>query len=257
MILLHYPLDLSHIQWELIDVVTSLIGAITTIIITILTLKTVREMKKEREQSLRPNFIMETDSKFIVWKDKSLDDFRYFANSESEGINYLKLYNHEIEMYNIGLGTAKYIDVEYSFDNDKMIKVLESKGIKVGKLDIENPSFKADYLTYNPGISTGKKDMKFRKVFISPSQESFQIPLPKIYLCAFSTYLLAGRTIDLLKISDFYKEFPTLNLHIEYYDIGLKKYPQDFQIKFTFSGSSRDYVSCIIHTRELNDGKPI
>lgn len=67
MIIKHYPFDMSHIQWIAVSAIGTQIAAISSIIITVLSLKTVRELQTEREQSLKPDLVLEGENySFLV-----------------------------------------------------------------------------------------------------------------------------------------------------------------------------------------------
>jgi hypothetical protein len=212
---------------------------IATFATAVATFFTVREIKKQRQQSNMPNIVLLPNKRFYLYRATSLKNYQYLYWHEThlQEANQVETVRHmqfDIDIFNIGIGSAKNVKFKYFINTKEHVKFLNELGIvNVEKLDLESDalSFSAKYGNDMLGISVGKIDIDFTQTFIPKSDvKASKLKLPMIYLSLFNAFILS--ILSKQDRFDYYDKFPSLNLSMSYQDIANKKYKKNFKIFF-------------------------
>ncbi len=219
---------LNQIDWVLV----------VTFITALATFYTVLEMKKQRVQSNMPNLILRNEKRFYLYKDTTINNFEYLHWHDTRLTDTIQIeskayHKFDIDLFNIGVGTAKNIRFSYKIDDRKIINVLHSIGeVKVETLDLEKNglSFEAKYGIVPLGFSIAKSDICYSEIFIPREDNSFKLKLPSIYLSMFNAFVLS--LTHKQNKTEYFDKFPSLKLSIVYQDIANNSYKKQFEFKF-------------------------
>jgi hypothetical protein len=201
----------------------TIIAALSTVIYTIITVRTLKEIRKQRETTYMPNVIL-GDSGFTMCINESLDfetiSFEDVKTKEKSKECYLNIYN-------IGLASATDLSFKFEFNDQSLAKIATDS---IPKLHIEilsNGFISIDYKNLQTAHNLyGQK--YFSKDFLLPvniDNSSLRLNLPSyvIYVIYFLVY----------KIDDNYdilKNLPDFKLLIEFIDINDKKFVKSYNL---------------------------
>ncbi len=242
MILLHYPFDMSHIQWDAWSAIGTIAGAFLTFGAVILTYRTIREMKRQREQSLMPNLILRNGKSYKVHRTAihpfymNWTEYKIDAIEEGHAIRPNEFF---LDLVNIGIGTAIDIEIQFILKKKEIEKFLSDKGFVFERIDFDSDVIgfhgTAPHLEHPFGSNTPRNEREFRIEYISNDKNGVNLKLPLIYLYTFTTYT-ALYTGERLRFLDHFKNFPTLLLKIKYHDIANKEYECEYEITLNVTG---------------------
>lgn len=228
-----------------------ILSSIATTIAVYYTYLTLKEVKVQRESMYMPDLIIE-EKKFYLYgyqneKGIVLNEFSY----ENKELNYRSdkslFYNFSIDLNNIGLGTAKNIDVKFKFNISDAILIINKMNNKVDvskKINIKKTKYS---IGFSGGIeSTQKKSMHIIKnqfetkinhiLPISISGTSVKINLPQVIQELYSISVTLFWLIN-KEEQELYK-FPSIFLYFQYYDIGNKKHTKKHELNLKFYGGT-------------------
>jgi len=223
-------------DWTLI---VTFVTAIATFVTAIATFLTVWEMKKQRQQSNMPNIVLLPDKRFYLYRATTLNNYQYWYwhNTNLQETNQVETIRHmqfDIDLFNIGVGSAKNVKFKYKINSKDVTKFLDDIGIvSVEKLDLESDTlnFSAKFGNDPLGTSVGKIDIDFSQTFIPKTDEKAnKLKLPMIYLSLFNAFILS--ILQKKNTTDYFDKFPSLTLSMTYQDIANKEYKKDFKIYF-------------------------
>jgi hypothetical protein len=140
----------SLLEFQNIDtaILISTMASLATVFTAIISYKTVSEMKRSREISYLPNVVLPRKKTYYVrWDENSINplNFRVYTDSNSE-FKVDEFINYQIcDIFNIGLGIAQNIEIEWVYDCQELIKTIQSQteisGITCRKYDGNLVSF--------------------------------------------------------------------------------------------------------------------
>jgi len=191
---------------------------IATIFTAIAALLTVREMAKQRKLSVFPDFHF-SDTVFTSKDVSTKDDPLH------------------LELVNIGSKSAKNILLNWSFDIDKFISIINSLNNEnvVDIQKIENSIF-VEIKHNSIGASSIPNTHQVSINYFNPidiQKVPTKVILPYTYLSLYNAFLYLKRMeFKKRKIINF-SENPELKLRIEYYDLDDNKYENKFIIQPT------------------------
>ena len=201
---------------------------ICTFITSLIGLLTLLEMVKQRHASMMPNVLVQSPYLLTI-KDEGGYGSPYSWTKENHNENMKEKFPYNIELVNVGLGTAVDIEYEWCFD----IKYYMEKIPK----DIQyNEEKNMIYFANKHHIiqTRGLKNSEYRIPFAQTS-EKFQIEVLREFQCVFSAHLfslgdkceeLGDSYIEFMNECRNY-EFPLLI--IKYNDISGKSYKKKFK----------------------------
>ncbi|MGE5614838.1 MAG: hypothetical protein ACM3XR_10580 [Bacillota bacterium] len=228
-----------------IDQIISMISSIGTFIATIIVFFTLLEMRKQRKNSMSPELAFSRKRFYtyyvpyndLLWVDKKLTGKKL----DNIGNNYHNSFS--IETNNIGMGTAKDIDIKWEFDIKNLID-------RINKLD-KNKIYEIKYIenkdSYNKRLIIKycnrllfydmENDLNDYHEYILSSQiknETFSIYFPECFIKLISFLLYLFIDNDFKEINEIIHDFPKIKMQMNYYDIGGTKYQKNYLLKFNF-----------------------
>ncbi|RPJ73856.1 MAG: hypothetical protein EHM20_11555, partial [Alphaproteobacteria bacterium] len=227
---------------ESINLIVSMIGQIGVFITIILVFLTLKEMEKQRRESYKPivvipSFWLEVigriEEKTVVFYDPQRGGF-----FEEESVARKKLApRHHVELYNVGAGVAKDIEIEWKLEfetSDAVDSIREFcyknsipliVEIDKGNLIIRHKSEAYGSFTFFCDLAPikGKIDYILPQS-VEPSR--IRLALPMVYQKLIS---LLATTCD-SQTPQFSSDLPII-LDIRYRDIGNKQYRNQYLLK--------------------------
>lgn len=228
-----------------------IISAIATAIAAFLTFKTLKEVKAQRESMYMPDIIIE-ENQFYIYGIKTNvgTNFREFSIEQKQP-NYISdqytISKLPINVFNIGLASAKNVTVEFKFDIDKCISIIEtinknlpeSKAINAVKLG-KGVKIKGNEDSVKPNTIYFLSDTFNTKINhilpINISDKPFKLNLPTIIL-EFYTIIISQFWLDKSKNKDF-PNFPGIQITFTFFDIGNKKHTKKYDLNLHFGGGT-------------------
>lgn len=263
-------LDIIH---EIFGNTANLIAAVSslaTLFTGLLTLFTIRETKRQRESTYRPELYMETTSAQLISPEFAapLCYVKFMQNVNTHPTDAARLkpaenmeYDTErflppqrwmiAHFFNIGLGTAKSVSYYWDFDLDAAIESLkryiggspmelsENRSGKNGKDIIY--SITDDKTYYRATIRAAElqkvRTTDFIKANCAPVLQS-QVMISDEYLAILVHYILYKYNLVYEESKNFitesFEDIPPLYLHVTYRDVQNKKHLKKFRIRFSF-----------------------
>ena len=172
------------INW---DLTANLITGIATLAATILVFFTLREMQRQRKSAYQPTItIPKQNIVYFEWDNNKVDDNpANFSCTEDEKEPHI---SPNIELFNIGMGPAKNIKLNWEFNVDFFeTKLEELTNRKLVEMDGDKTTFLGELVTYS--FPTTQKD--YTLDYILPSNikpELTKIRLPGLYIFYFAIY---------------------------------------------------------------------
>lgn len=197
-----------------LKLIWSFVVSLVTVAASIATCFTLWEMRKERNQSYKPYFVIEP-VEYVDEYTKPILDIRNIQNlSKSFDVNIEKRQQIYIVFNNLGAGTATNIDITFS---DKAFeKYWEIACQYYDDDEIIISDNKIDYSLYSDdSLSKGshymvRNDLNIYKSYVAPG-ETIEIPLPEEYCTLF-------HSIAYCTWGD-YGELPVIELSVNYDDL--------------------------------------
>ena len=207
------------------------ITALASLATALSTFSSVKEMRDARNQLYEPCIIFERSVHTNKYKDYERFTYEHdhnfvltmFDNDDDEN-TYVP--NLAISGYNIGEGVATDLCITFKFDNyNEYVEKFSEEYPDVG---IELKDYGFDYHSYYDKQRIrfvhrkSEKGIEYKKQYLRPDDKMI-FNLPEEY-CKF-LYLIAGCKID--------EEFvfsPSVDFHIEYYDIQGILYENDYKV---------------------------
>tara|TARA_R110000796_G_scaffold14011_9_gene45315 strand:- start:94225 stop:94983 length:759 start_codon:yes stop_codon:yes gene_type:complete len=198
------------------------------LLVAMATFLTVRQIAKQREASYRPELVFATAvyeawsaQNNIHWKCSSL-------SSESKRENFAR-----ITFINIGLGAAKEVAIEWDFDIQKAVTLVNSAAQKaLAEGYVENETGSVHFNSKNGGnashIWTNQKNRNLDYILSnSEGLREKSLELPSAYLSLYASYCAHSMIPKVQSL----EEFPALNSMVTYKDIAEKVYSSAFTLK--------------------------
>ena len=217
-------IDKFEFRKTIVEIVISLVS-------TVLVLLTLFEMQEDRNAAYRPDVSFSDTTVAITWEDMSTEEpSESFSTVEPEEDSISTLYDSlsesyafnaptELQMYNIGVGTAKDVTLKWdheanvaafikAFSNYENVNVSLQGNI----LYVESPS-----LSFGQGVGTER----IAEFMLSSTEESHNVTFPYAY-----SFLIR----ELLSRAPIESDFPTFSLVITYSDVQNKTYSKELTV---------------------------
>ncbi|WP_161520500.1 hypothetical protein [Bacillus cereus] len=203
----------------------SSIAAFTT---SMVSLGTLWQVRKQRWIANQPDtFIKNKESTIKIGKKNLVDD-------HIELIDLMK-FNHDmhLDLFNIGLGPAKDILVEWNFDKSFLKKMQQMDKPNIFMLEMVNDSKDLAFGCCDRLIHL-VDDLNSQIAFILPyksSEEATKLKLPKSFITICTMYFTLLPLIHAQGRRE-HKERPYINLKLTYKDIYNKTYLRKYRITY-------------------------
>ena len=240
---------------------------IITLITSLIALLTLFEMKKQRHALMLPNVSL--NSKYTVFLKldrRDLNDnysikgcpYRWSKTDEKiEPSDEITLPKYEIDLVNVGNGTATDIQYEWELDIEYYLNEIEKYK---GNCDIEiNYIFDQKRILYKTkyeGLCPRGLESDDYKISFLQSSQKITIDFSAEFILLFSTLLYvklinkSKNEKSILYFANNSSQLPFPDLIIRYNDISGKKYKKCFQFKMDFCSLSVDDCSFFIQVIE-------
>ena len=219
----------------------SLLTQIATWITVLLVLFTLFEMVKQRKATYKPDIVISNNSVYVyisqsgfpdIWLEERIAKGDIFETSEPN----LKF---QLPIYNLGLGAARDIEIEWKYDHANFIKAVNQiSTYSPKKFNLSMTDY--DFLLFEiPGKYRSyinlEGELINKKNFLLPysmEDKSESISLPQGFMLLVSVYALCDISKCLKERSHFPKfDIPQIDLSIKYNDIGGSTHSKTFKFK--------------------------
>ncbi|MFW6272846.1 MAG: hypothetical protein ACOC2U_03605 [bacterium] len=237
----------------------SILAAIAALITAVVTLLTVREIKKQREHSYQPDLDIANFNVYVYRYDNDEEDedynknliFLFYSKQKLNDDTKIDGYNELVlDVNNIGFGAAKTINWKWDFDFVAVKKLLNlsENEFKLEKekdeLNIEIPDLRIGWAYYL--VEENETDyINFILPYSIENREN-TFRLPNYFIDLFWLYKSKG---VVSKTYDSDENFPPLKLTMTYLNIDGKKFEKRFNIYLKFHHISHPF------NKEKNLGK--
>ncbi|GIP40594.1 hypothetical protein J31TS4_38740 [Paenibacillus sp. J31TS4] len=202
----------------------SLSSSVAAFITSGIALFNVIELNKQRKQSLIPEIIFKEASFSIFNGKNSPIPIKWLAINKDIDITG----DFALECFNIGLGSAKNLNLSWSYDIKAIIEIIhKNNNEKVYQIDYDEKSQFVNIKMKNGGLSATKLDLQSKSEYILPASAhkeptKFRLPTSYHYLCSILLDLFFDYTAD-EEIAQLLN-WPPLRLELVYEDVAGKKY---------------------------------
>lgn len=230
--------------------IINVLAAVGTCVSAIIAYFTLKKFTEQNKNAHKPELFLAPDNKAII--DVVITNYNnpmeenmfieFWRNSNSENSEIGMVYSIE----NVGLGTAKHLDIEWEFSMEEAISEI-SKTLK-HPLNIE---LSDTYLSINKDESKEDSFMfislhnhpKDKHDFILPRRDEVCNKRPWIpvdYMKLYVVYFLAKHNLFQKEsfgsiIYEEFDDFPKISVKLNYEDIGGEKYSKKFEVVITLT----------------------
>ena len=239
-----------------------IVSAIATAIAAFLTFRTLKEVKTQRESMYMPDIIIEEKQFFIYGaetsKGISFCEFSIEKKKHGHLSEKFAFSKFSIDIFNIGLATAKKVEVNFTFNTEKSILNIENinKNIPLSKaVKINKTKTGIEFIGGEDSLKSGSMHFinnqlqtKINHVLpINISDTPFKVELPMFILELYTT-TISQFWIDESQNREF-PDFPPIKVKFTYLDIGNKKHKKKYQLYLSFNGGSNSEAWCSIKVK--------
>lgn len=245
------------IDFKLCVIDWSALSAIATVVATFVTWLTVREIKRQREQSVIPNIVMNDNTRFYLFKSGTDKLFSLWSRKSTE-LSRLRHNSFEIECSNIGQGVAQKVDFHFTVDMAQFKKFFEeTNAIQIECNGVELSGRMLSVGDFSHSIT--KDSLNVSLQYIKHNNEIYGIELPSHYLYMFTLFVEAMNSKPVQPRLREYAVFPELYLCVNYCDIGLKTLKRKYRVSISVDSISNDdslgtYISGVLKCFPLGQG---
>jgi hypothetical protein len=226
---------------ELASVFGTIISALATLTIAILTYLTLKEIKEQREQSIKPNLSVLNDKRTIYANKFKNDVYGTFfswvyAISTIENTNERPINEIGLNIFNLGQGYAVEIEINFEFDEEQTLAFLKRLCSNNCIIEHESKSIvkfilKEEQLILDLGKFKSKIEIDFMSV---SNTDSTFIKIPENYLRIYEYALLLADKMNIDIIEMFKLELPKLNIKLKYKSTSKNVQTVNYNLAFAF-----------------------
>lgn len=227
-----------------IDQIVSLVSSIATFVATIIVLLTLFEMQKQRRNSMSPDLYFSGKSIHLHGEFSSENevDFQWSETRFENKIDISTRRSLSYEVTNIGMGSAKEIEINWEYDSEDIITKINALDIhKLYKIKHTKNKELVQLLSIQSksiGVLIDLKEERHCSYeFILSSQvknEAAIMYLPNSYFYLLSIYIFLQIEKDFDNAINISRDFPKLKMNIIYKDIGGSIYKKNYEVNLNF-----------------------
>jgi hypothetical protein len=231
----------------------TIISALAAVTYTIVAFRTLLEIKAQRETTYRPDIIVD-EGLFYIYSYKSDKgefpvEYTYEKKNQLYHCENFTISSFSINLFNIGLAAAKEIQIEYSFDLDKISSIINEQNktlpadkiinIKKGNAFLEFKAAENAVVrsSYHAIDSQLKREIN-HILPVNISSNPIKIALPT-YILEIHSILIYSFWMNDTKDNEF-PELPIINLKISYFDIGNNKHSKEYELSILYHGGTKN-----------------
>ena len=232
---------MGEIDFNKASLIVSAVASLATLVTMVLVAFTLLEMAKQRKTTYRPDIVLTTSGYFIYAEHQGgALSYLHFSNEEV-GSNTVQMERRLNRVYldgfNIGLGTAKLVDVAWEFQVDHLVQKLNEDVASGFQVEFKHDDvFTEGYLSYklpkepSGGVIALSHDIHRTYDHLLPihvKAEPTKISMPFTYLLITAARLYSTMA-DKTKWAA--EAFPVLRVKITYADIGNNVHKKSFSV---------------------------
>jgi hypothetical protein len=221
----------------------AIIAAISTVIYTFVTVKTLKEIKRQRETTYLPNVVL-GESSYTMKIDK---DLKHNSIQFEDVTTKIKTNDCFLNIYNIGLASAKNLNIIFEINDNKFIELIKENISEVEIAELGNGFLSIKHKEFNGGhnLAAQKNKSKDFLIPINIENKPFKLELP--------SYLMTILYLLVYNLEDNYElisDLPHFDLKIKYEDLSNKQHFINYQLKLNvFAMTKTDVIFEIIKER--------
>lgn len=188
------------------------ISLIVSLFVSLILLWTLLEMKNQRRSMYMPDLYVQNQSFKIETKKNR--DFSWKYNNRSSS-------NFSLTISNIGLGTAKNIEIKWFYELSKLLNIIK----KLDKNKLFEIREEGDFIRIEENKSNRLINLKCRsynEIFLRTNEKMY-IDVPLAFKELFSMIIYLAVNSDLKISCEYIKKIPNPVIKISYEDIGKNK----------------------------------
>lgn len=233
----------------------TIVSALATVIYTIITFRTLKEIKAQREATYRPDIIIDEGLFYIYsFKDENGEfpsEYTYGKKQQDYYSENLRMNSFGMNLFNIGLAAAKEVKIKYSFDLDKIFTTIIEQNKALPNDKIINIIKNDNTLEFIPSDNcVGSKcnsihfinsqlNREFNHILpTNITNNPIKLNLPT-YILEMHSILIYNFWLNETEIKKF-PEIPVITLNISYLDIGNKSHSKEYELLILFQGGSKN-----------------
>ena len=232
---------MGEIDFIKASLIVSAVASLATLVTMVLVALTLREMAKQRKTTYRPDIVLSTSGYFIYaeHQDGALSYF-HFSNEEVEPNSVQierRLNRVYLDGFDIGLGTAKLVDVAWEFQVDHLVQKLNEDVASGFQVEFKHDDvFTEGYLSYklpkepSGGVIALSHDIHRTYDHLLPihvKDEPTKISMPFTYLLITAARLYSTMVDKTKRAAE---DFSVLRVKITYADIGNNLHKKSFSV---------------------------
>jgi len=214
----------------------AIIAAISTVIYTFITVKTLKEIKRQRETTYLPNVIL-GESSYTMKIDENL---KHTSIQFEDTTSKTKTKDCFLNIYNIGLASAKNLNFLFEINDDKFIELIKKNVSEVEIAELGNGFLSIKHKEFNGGHNLAAQKNKSKDFLIPINIEN------KPYKLELPSYLMTILYLLVYNLEDNYElisNLPHFDLKIKYEDLSNKQHFINYQLKLNiFSMTQTDVI---------------
>jgi hypothetical protein len=245
----------------------TLVTTFATFATTVIILLTLFEMANQRKSAYKPDLVFGTQNSFSIDINKSTNTpeiMPFIEPRESHSKRVFHLRQPTLNLYNIGMATAKAITVNWKFDTDAYINII--RGLDTEKKYTINMTYlgKSPFLRVTqPGETADFSMTSFVDSidYILPAhvqKEPHVIMLPPPYLPLISIIF----ALSCKEVPESNPPTPKLKVILNYLDIGNNHHKKEFSVEtglgiISYRKNVLENFGIIIEVKEANRTKRV
>jgi hypothetical protein len=244
---------LVRILYDMTIIIFTIISALAAVAYTIVAFRTLLEIKAQRETTYRPDIIVDEGLFYIYSYKTEKGEFPVEYTYEKKGQLYhcdnFRMGSFSLNLFNIGLAAAKEIQIEYSFDLDKITSIIneQNKTLPADKIiSIRKEKAFLEFKAAENAVGGGSfhvinNQLKREINHILPvnvSSNPIKIALPT-YILEMHSILIYNFWMNDAKEKEF-PDLPIINLKMNYLDIGNNKHSKEYELSILYHGGTKN-----------------
>ncbi len=231
----------------------TIISTLATVAYTFVAFKTLLEIKAQRETTYRPDIIVD-EGLFYIYSYKSENgefpiEYTYEQKHPLYSCDEFNMCSFYINLFNIGLATAREIKIGFTFDYEKIISKIneQNKSLPIEKtISVKTIKsiikFESDKNVF--GLSSihsvdNQYEIEINHILpINIENKSIKIQIPS-YILLIHSILIYNFWLGYKEEMDF-PTLPIINMQIAYLDIGNNKHLKEYELSMNYKGGTQN-----------------
>lgn len=241
---------------------------VATLVTALISLLTLFEMRKQRMLSMQPDIVLKAlDYLHLYYKPEwrlfSSWPYYWSTTNEEPEVHQKSVFSaFEINLMNIGVGTAKNVSYQWEFDIEAFLSMIPDLGPKImysfeegdfnSRLLLNRETNGRSSMTFIPCISDGMNN-----TFYLQAGEQKDIPFCEVYSQLLSLFFYgylypdSKEELDFERMINSFELLPSVKLKILYRDLSENTYSKELEYRFAISSLSTSWTC--LHVEIVSD----